>query len=413
MTKRSALAVAMLISLPSCGAVGGAGPAASATASSTITATAGPASTAATAATTTSSPVATTASPSPPPTAACSNASVLATWSVTRLAEQTVVIPVDESNVGSVASEVAAGAGGVILFGSSAPATLGAQLQRLAALAPNRVAPLVMTDEEGGDVQRMANLVGSVPSARQMGASMTPAQIGRLATALARRMRAAGVTMDLAAVLDVDGGQGPNDRNPDGTRSFSADAAIASADGLAFDAGLQAGGIVPVVKHFPGLGGATGNTDVTPASTPPWSTLERVGLVPFDAAVTAHAPAVMISNASVPGLTSLPASVSSAAITGVLRGRLGYQGLVMTDSLSAVALHAIGYSVPAAAVAAIAAGADLVLYNADAATVAALTNQTVAALVAAVGAGRLDRRRLVVSVTRILTVKGVDLCSHR
>jgi beta-N-acetylhexosaminidase len=332
---------------------------------------------------------------------------------VTRLAEQTVVIPVDESNVGSVASEVAAGAGGVILFGSSAPATLGAQLQRLAALAPNRVAPLVMTDEEGGDVQRMANLVGSVPSARQMGATMTPAQIGRLATALARRMRAAGVTMDLAAVLDVDGGQGPNDRNPDGTRSFSADAATASADGLAFDAGLQAGGIVPVVKHFPGLGGATGNTDVTPASTPPWSTLERVGLVPFDAAVTAHAPAVMISNASVPGLTSLPASVSSAAITGVLRGRLGYQGLVMTDSLSAVALHAIGYSVPAAAVAAIAAGADLVLYNADAATVAALTNQTVAALVAAVGAGRLDRGRLVVSVTRILTVKGVDLCSHR
>jgi beta-N-acetylhexosaminidase len=267
-----------------------------------------------------------------------------------------------------------------------------------------------MTDEEGGDVQRMANLVGSVPSARQMGATMTPSQIGRLATGLARRMRAAGVTMDLAAVLDVDGGQGPNDRNPDGTRSFSADASVAAADGLAFDAGLQAGGIVPVVKHFPGLGGATGNTDVTPASTPPLSTLERVGLVPFEAAVTAHAPAVMIANASVPGLSKLPASISSAVITGLLRDRLGYQGLVITDSLSAMALRSIGYSVPAAAVAAIAAGADLVLYNADSKTVAALTSQTVAALVGAVSAGRLDRGRLALAVTRILEVKGVDLC---
>jgi beta-N-acetylhexosaminidase len=330
---------------------------------------------------------------------------------VTSLAEQTVVIPVDESNVASVASEVAAGAGGVILFGSSAPATLGAQLQRLAALAPNGVAPLVMTDEEGGDVQRMANLVGSVPSARQMGATMTPSQIGRLATALARRMRAAGVTMDLAAVLDVDGGQGPNDRNPGGTRSFSADATIASADGLAFDAGLQAGGIVPVVKHFPGLGQASGNTDVAPASTQPWSSLQRAGLLPFENAFASGAPVVMIANATVPGLSTLPASISPVVMTTVLRDQLGFRGLVMTDSLSAGALAHIGYSVPKAVVAAISAGADMVLYTAAAAQVASVTSATVAALVAAVNAGTLTRDRLAAAVANILVAKNVHLCA--
>lgn len=409
---RTLLTALLLINLAACDAVvGHAGPAASAT----TTPATRPASTPAPADPTftrpatamTASPVISRASTTTAPV--CSNAAVLATWSVTRLAEQTVVVPVSETDVAAVTPEVAAGAGGVILFGASAPSNLAADLRSLAEAAPNRVAPFVMTDEEGGDVQRMANLVGSIPSAREMGATMTPSQIGQMATALARRMRAAGVTMDLAPVLDVDGGRGPNARDADGTRSFSSDEKIAAADGLAFVRGLQAGGIVAVVKHFPGLGGATGNTDVTPAATPSWTTLKRVGLVPFEDAVAAHAPAVMIANASVPGLTDLPASISAAVITTVLRNQLGYQGLVMTDSLSATALAASGYSVPKAAVAAIEAGADMVLYGA-AAAVASLTGATVAALVSAVGAGTLDRGRLVSAVTHILAAKGVDLC---
>jgi len=368
-------------------------------------------STAATTTTSTTVPTTTSSSSSTTTTVACSTASVLATWSLERLAEQTIVVPVEETDVASVTSEVAAGAGGVILFGASAPSNLGSALQTLVASAPGGIAPFVMTDEEGGVVQRMANLVGSIPSARQMGATMTPAQIKELASGLARRMLAAGVTMDLAPVLDVDGGQGPNDRDPDGTRSFSADEKIAAADGLAFAAGLQAGGIVPVVKHFPGLGGATGNTDVTPASTPPWSTLKRVGLLPFEDAVDSQVPAVMIANATVPGLTNLPASISFSAITGVLRDQLGYQGLVITDSLSAAALSAIGYSVPAATVAAIEAGADMVLYNADSDAVASLQNETAAAVVSAVDAGKLDRGQLVTAVTHILAVKHVNLCT--
>jgi beta-N-acetylhexosaminidase len=361
------------------------------------------------------SPTPTVADPTPTPTptatpAACTNTSALAAWSLTQLAEQTLVVPVEESDVAAVTTQVAAGAGGVILFGASAPSNLAAGLHALDAAAPNGIAPLVMTDEEGGAVQRMANLVGSLPSARTMGETMSPAQIQSLVTAVASRMRTAGVTMDLAPVLDLDDGVGPNNRDPDGTRSFSLNPKVASADGIAFVQGLEAGGIVPVVKHFPGLGEASGNTDVAPATTQPWSSLEQSGLLPFEGAIAAGAPAVMIANATVPGLTNLPASISPEVITTVLRGQLGFHGLVITDSLSAGALVDIGYSVPRAVVAAITAGADMVLYTAATSQVGALTSATAAALVAAVDAGTLDRSRLVAAVADILAVKHVDLC---
>ena len=145
--------------------------------------------------------------------------------------------------------------------------------------------------------------------------------------------------MDLAPVLDIDGGSGPNNRDPDGTRSFSADATVASAAGRAFAAGLAAGGVIPVAKHFPGLGGASGNTDVTPGVTRPWARLQDAGLVPFaDADRVGHArdhdrqrvgsrPHRRCRRASRPQ--------SSAACCD---DRLAYRGLVLTDSLSAAAL---------------------------------------------------------------------------
>ena len=131
----------------------------------------------------------------------------------------------------------------------------------------------------------------------------------------------------------------------------------------------------------------------------------------FEAAIAAQVPAVMIANASVPGLSSLPASISSAVISGVLRQRLGFQGLVITDSLSAVAISSAGYSVPQAAVAALRAGADMVLYNAGPGSVAQLTDQTVAAIVAAVNSGTLSRAALQSSVARVLGAKGANLCA--
>lgn len=349
-------------------------------------------------------------SPAAPPSATCTTASALAGWSLTRLAEQTVVVPVDESDVSRVTAEVQAGAGGIILFGSKTPTGFKTALSQLVGKAPGGIAPFVMTDEEGGAVQRMPNVVGTIPSARTMAATMTPDQIKSLALQVGRKMKATGVTMDLAPVLDLDGGTGPNSHNPDGTRSFSPVEKTATASGLAFATGLEQAGVVPVVKHFPGLGGATGNTDNVSASTLSWQNLQSNGLLPFKAAIRDSHPAIMIANAKVPGLTTLPASISSTVITTVLRRQLGFDGLVMTDSLSATAISAAGYTVPKATVAALRAGADMVLFNGAASTVASLTNQTVQAIVSAVGSGQLSRARLEDAVRHILTAKHVNLC---
>jgi beta-N-acetylhexosaminidase len=369
----------------------------------------GPSAASATSAVTTPAPAPASTGTGASPQPSCSTGTVLAGWTVQRLAAQTLVVTVEENATRSAAPEVAAGAGGVLLRGSQAPVDLGTAIAFLRTKAPAGIEPFVMTDEEGGAVQRMTNLVGMVPSARAM-AKMTPAEITLTATTLGRRLRALGVTVDLAPVLDLDAGAGPNASDPDGTRSFSLSAAVATTDGLAFAAGLQAAGVMPVVKHFPGLGRATANTDDAAAMTRPWSELNGAGLLPFTAAVRAGLPAVMVTNASVPGLTTVPASISPAVISGVLRHQLGFRGLVVTDSLSGGALVAAGSSVQSASVAALVAGADLVMFDFTARKLAAGYTGTVAAIVAAVASGRLSRGRLEDAVVHVLAAKGIDLC---
>jgi beta-N-acetylhexosaminidase len=180
----------------------------------------------------------------PAPTPQCVE---LSRWSDARLAAQTVIVPVTETDVSTVGPEVSDGAGGVILFGSAAPANLGVQVVALNSRAPARLRPVVMTDEEGGGVQQMANLVGSLPWARFMGATWTPAYITSQVAVIARRMASFGITMDLAPVVDVDGRDvPPGSTDPDGWRSFSSNTSVVTQDGLAFARGLEQGGVVPV-----------------------------------------------------------------------------------------------------------------------------------------------------------------------
>ena len=360
-----------------------------------------------------------TTRPSTATTSVCSSASAIAAWPVSRRAAQLVVVPALNGQITPLAPLVTDGVGGVLLLGGLPPVDLAAQVG--AADRVGAVAPFVMADEEGGGVQRLANLVANLPWARQMAATMSTAQVQAAALQAARQMRAAGVGMDLAPVLDVDGGAGPNSRNADGQRSFSADPATAARYGTAFLAGLRAGGVVPVVKHFPGLGGATANTDYGPANTPALSTLRSRGLVPFVDAFEAGAPAVMVANATVPGLTSGPASLSAAAMETLLRGQLGFGGLVLTDSLSGGAITAAGYDVPHAAAVAIAGGADLVLFGStltpadtallSPANVAATATGIIAQIVDAVGTGALPVNRLDDAVGDVLRAKGVPPCA--
>ncbi|HEU5121488.1 MAG TPA: glycoside hydrolase family 3 N-terminal domain-containing protein, partial [Candidatus Saccharimonadales bacterium] len=177
---------------------------------------------------------------------------------------------------------------------------------------------------------------------------------------------------------------------------------------LAFAEGLQAAGVVPVVKHFPGLGGTKGNTDFRMAHTLPWDQLQKTGMLPFKAAIEAGLPAIMVANAAVPGLTDQPATLSPQVME-VLRQQLQFKGLIVTDTLSAEALAVSGYSVEQAAVLALRAGADLLLYgNAD--TPVERFTQITTAIVTAVNQKQLSRERLIGAVNAVLAAKHLGSC---
>ena len=334
-------------------------------------------------------------------------------WGLGRLAAQTVVVPAQETDVGSVRSEVAHGAGGVILFGSSAPADLGTRLAALRQVVPAHLGLLVMTDEEGGGVQRMANLVGNLPWPRYMAQHWTRTQITRRVAAVAGRMASAGVSTDLAPVVDVDGRNvPPGAGDADGWRSFGGSPATVSADGVAYMKGLLRGGVMPVFKHFPGLGGASRNTDNGTAYTLPWTKLRTVGVPPFVAGIRAGVPAIMVSNAIVPGLTRLPASLSPVAISYELVRILHFTGLIVTDSLTAGAISQAGFHVPRAAAHAIEAGADMVMYNAATpASTNRLFENIVSAESRAVTNGTIARSRLVAAARAALVARHIDVCA--
>ncbi|WP_034087478.1 glycoside hydrolase family 3 N-terminal domain-containing protein [Streptacidiphilus albus] len=367
-------------------------------------------STPASASTSTSASASTSASRTPTAAAGdCTTAARLAAWPTRRLALLTVAVPVAETSPQDVTSEVEAGVGGVVLFGTSAPSSLGSRLAALRERVPGRIGLLVMTDEEGGDIQRMANLVGSLPWPAWMGTHWSPAEIQQAVTEVAKRMSAEGVNMDLAPVVDVDGrDEPPSDSNPDGWRSFSGSTAVVTRDALAYMAGLRAGGVIPVLKHFPGLGGSSYNSDIAPAHTVPWPVVQRVGLPPFAAAIAAGAPAVMASNDTVPGFAAYPTGLSPTQL-GVLRNTLHFGGLVITDSLSAGAISGAGFTIPQAAVQAISAGSDMVMFGLMS-NESGETNAIADAIVSAVADGHLPRTRLVDAAAAVLAVRHEDLC---
>lgn len=343
-----------------------------------------------------------------PRTTRCTNAQVIADWSLARRAAQLLAVPIDAAQIADLRPAVASGAGGILLFGSDAPSNLGALIRALDSGAEGGIEPLVMTDEEGGEVQRLANLVGSIPWPRTMAAGLSPRAVQSLADSVGTRMRADGVTMDLAPVLDIASGPGPNANHTDGPRSFSPNPAIATQYGLAFARGLLEAGVIPVVKHFPGEGRASANTDYRSASTPPLSTLRRADLIPFEDAIKANLPALMVGNAMIPGLTSLPASLSPSVIGGLLRHKLRFRGLVVTDSLTAGAISDAGFSLTHATVLAIHAGADMVLFNATNPNL--VFSQLTSAIVQATTTGKLPVRVLDNAVAAVIATKKINLC---
>jgi len=342
---------------------------------------------------------------------ACAN-QVVSKWSVPRLANETIAVSINAGNIGALGPAARAGYGGILLVGSTAPAHFAAIVATLQRETPEKYAMLVMTDEEGGGVQRLANLLVSAPWAQTMGKNLTPAQITAEGKKVGLAMMAAGVNADLAPVLDVDGrAVYPGATNPDGYRSFGGVPTKVASDGVAFMNGLQDAGVTAVIKHFPGLGGSTGNTDFGAAATVPWATLKTTALVPFNAAIRGGATAVMVSNATVPGLSSLPSSISRVVIQ-FLRQQLGFSGLIMTDSLGAGALSVRHLSVPAASVKALEAGVDLTLAGTPPSPAASLqlAQSTSNAIQQAVSAGTLPLVTLQSAAAQVLASRNQVSC---
>jgi beta-N-acetylhexosaminidase len=353
----------------------------------------------------------TTAPPGTPGSLSCALADV-ATWTLTQVADETIVVPVEAGHVGAMGPAARDGYGGIILFGTTAPRAIASVLARLQTMTPHHSSMLVMTDEEGGGVMRLTNVVGAFPWAQVMGSTMTAARIRAIGERVGGQLLASGVNTDLAPVADLDGRHVyPGAADPDGYRSFSATPSIAAADATAFANGLAQAGVTAVEKHFPGLGGATRNTDQGPARTLAWSVLRTTALVPYEQAIAAGVPAVMVSNASVPGLTPLPASLSPAVVKE-LRGGLGFHGLVIDDALSAGAIVALHLGVAGASVRAIEAGVDLVLYGPPGSPASALGRAAAisAALVRAVDSGALARSTLDAAAAQVLATRTTLSC---
>jgi beta-N-acetylhexosaminidase len=319
-----------------------------------------------------------------------------ATWSTHRLAAQLVFSCVDVGHLDRARRQAAAGIGGITLLGSNPPARLRARLQAVSAAARTPVLPFLASDEEGGTVQRLRDVIYRLPSARTMGTGR-PARIRRTAEAYGVRMRRLGVRMELAPVADL---AVPGRYIDSLGRAFSSDPLHVAADDRAWRLGMRDARVVTVLKHWPGHGSAT-NSHIGPARVPPLDRLEGRDLVPFERELADGAPVVMVGHLLSRGLTTgdVPASLSPRAL-GYLRRSAGPDVVVLTDSLAmAAASSSLGISPARAAVRALQAGADWAM-ACDASPLQAVT-----AVRRALDSGALDRPQAEASARRILELK--------
>jgi beta-N-acetylhexosaminidase len=294
------------------------------------------------------------------------------------------------------------GLGSVCLFGSNLGSNGSDDAQARRTTDTLRAAStrgcLVAVDEEGGDVTRLDVDLGSrVPGAAALGAVDDVELTRRVAAGVGRRLRAAGIDLDLAPVADVNS---EPDNPVIGVRSFGADPHLVARHVVASVEGLQGEGVAACVKHFPGHGATTEDSHVAAPRLD--LSLELLGereLVPFAAAVGAGVAAVMTSHVLVPALDAERPATTSPTVLGLLRTGFGFDGLIVSDALDMAGVRVPYGGEPYAAVASLAAGADLLCLCADGDE--AFLTGVVDEVMAAVGDGRLPLARLAEAAGRV------------
>jgi beta-N-acetylhexosaminidase len=289
--------------------------------------------------------------------------------------------------------------GAIVLFARNVgtPAELRELVAALRATQP--LPPLIAIDQEGGRVARIADGVVALPPAMAVGAAGDVAACERLGILAGRDLARLGVSVDYAPVGDcaVDPGN-----TVIGTRAYGGDPTHVARFAAAFARGLERGGVAAAIKHFPGHGATAVDSHLAlPHVTDDERTLRARDLVPFAAAVAAAVPIVMTAHVVVDALDPLhPATLSPRILTGLLREELGFTGVIATDCLQ---MDAIAGSVGtvAAAVDAIAAGADLVTIS----HTLDLARDAAAAIAAAAGDGRLPPARVADARARVRALR--------
>jgi beta-N-acetylhexosaminidase len=274
----------------------------------------------------------------------------------------------------------------------------------------NGVGLLIATDQEGGLVQRLRVIddFTPMPNAVVVGATGRPDLVRSYGRMVGNEMRAVGVNMDLAPVLDVN----DNPQNPViGPRAFGTTPDVVERAGLAFLAGLHDAGIIGAGKHFPGHGNTSTDSHFTvPVVHKERAALGEVELRPFRAAVNAGIDAIMPAHVVYPALdpSNVPATVSRAMLTELLRGELGFEGVIITDDMGMAGIREI-YAPEEAAVQAVLAGQDLLLCARLPGTGPGCTPEMLvqlrSGLLQAVASERISVTRVDESVRRVLTLK--------
>jgi beta-N-acetylhexosaminidase len=322
-----------------------------------------------------------------------------------RLADAILIPPFPSLDApGWVLDALGRGLAGVTLFGQNiaTPGQVSALTAELLAAAAD-YDPVIATDEEGGDVTRVAYDDGSpYPGNAALGAVDDVALTQAVHRAIGLDLAALGINFDLAPCADV---LGTADSPAVGTRSFGADTTLVSRHVAAAVAGLQSAGVAACTKHFPGHGRTGTDTHHAIATIEGGlAELRLVDLPPFEAAIKAGTIGIMPSHLRVPELTGdLPATVSAAAITGLLRGELGFTGVIVSDALEMRATRDM-FGIPGAAVLAVAAGTDLLCLGRQGGEAEYLAVRE--ALVAAVRDGSLDGARLEEAADRVARLRG-------
>jgi beta-N-acetylhexosaminidase len=284
------------------------------------------------------------------------------------------------------------GLGGITLFAYNVRDP-GQLAELTGALRAGRPELLISIDEEGGDVTRLETEHGSsYPGNLALGAVDDVALTEAVAGAIAGELAAVGVNLNLAPVADAN----TNPLNPViGVRSFGADPELVARHVAAFVTGTQRQGVAACAKHFPGHGDTAADSH---RELPVIEGDLDTALLPFRAAIAAGTRAVMPGHLLVPDLDDAPASLSEPILSGLLRGELGFEGVIVTDALEMGAVSST-YGVEEAAVRALIAGADSLGLGHDLHEDA--VERVHAAIVDAVHAGRLAEERVAEAADRV------------